>query len=92
MRRSREAQILAIDDIPSRERLAVHFADVVHAANIGMRDLAGDSHFGVEAGEQIAGLDHVFGQEFERDGWSEAEVGGAIDLAHAAFADGPRMR
>ena len=36
------SQILAIDILHREERLAVHFADIVNAAHIGVRDLARD--------------------------------------------------
>ena len=50
------AEIFAIDVFHGKKRLAVDFADVVDAADIGMRDLARDAHFVVEARQQHPGL------------------------------------
>ena len=86
------AQVFAIDVLHGNECRAFRFADVVHAANVGMRDLAGDADFAVEAFEQSRLLRRGFGQELQRHGLVELEVGGAIDLAHAAAADHPMIR
>ena len=52
MRRSRLLEILAVDVLHRDERAAIDFADVVDAADVGMRDLAGDADFGMEACQQ----------------------------------------
>ena len=44
--------------------------------------------FTLEAGEAFGIAGHVRGQDFEGDVAAELGVGGAIDFAHAAGADG----
>ena len=69
-----------------RKTLALGLADVVHAADVGMRDPARDAHFVAEALERRSSSVCGFGQELQRDGLAQPEVVGAIDLAHAAAA------
>jgi hypothetical protein len=80
------SEILTVDILHRDERLAVHFADVVDAADIRVGDLAGDPHFGVEAFEYSLG-DSGFGEEFEGDWLREGEIGGAVDLSHSSAAE-----
>jgi len=81
------AEILAIHKLHGDVVEAFGLADVVHAADIGMRDLAGDADLIVETREDafIAGCD--FREKLEGDGLAEGEVCGAIDFAHAAAAE-----
>ena len=79
-------EVFTIDVLHGNERLAVHFADVVHAADIWMRDLACDADFSVEPLQHAFG-DTRFGQELECHYLRKREVGGAIDFAHAAAAE-----
>jgi hypothetical protein len=44
------AKILAIHVLHRKERGAVHFTDIVNTADVGVRYLPCDAHFGVEAG------------------------------------------
>ena len=80
------AQILAIHVLHGNVGGAVHFADVVHAADVGMRDLARDPDLAVEAFEQPGIVGGGFREKLQGDGLVELEVDGAIDLAHAASA------
>ena len=52
-----------------------------------MRHLARDPHFVVELREADVVARHGVRQEFQRDRLAEAEIVGAIDLAHAAAAE-----
>jgi hypothetical protein len=67
--------------------MSVDFAKIVHAADIRVRDLARDAHFVVKAGQHAGIARHGFGQELERHRLIESKVVGAIDFAHAAFAE-----
>ena len=55
MRREQRREVLAVHVFHGDERRAFDFADVVHAADVGMRDLAGDADFAVEARRGGAG-------------------------------------
>ena len=68
MRRSSEREILAIHVLHRKERGAVHFADVVNAADVGMRDLARDAHFVVEASERVL-VGGMAGRNFSATVW-----------------------
>ena len=80
-------QVFAVDVLHGEEGLAVDFAHVVDAANVGMRNAAGDADFVAKALEQSLIAGGRFGQELERDGLAEREVVGAIDFAHASLAE-----
>ena len=63
------------------------FADVVHAANVGMRDFPGNTDLAVKTIQQSRlGRDRL-GQELQRHGLIELEIGGTVDLAHASPPD-----
>ena len=81
------SQIFAIHVFHRKEHLAVDFAEIVNAADVGMRNLARDADFVAEARQSgfIAG--HACGQKFERDRLLQRQVVGAVDLAHSAFAE-----
>ena len=66
---------------------SVCFADVVNAADVLMTDLTGYAHFAVKARERSAIAEEMFRQKLERDRLTEFQIVGAIDLAHAAFAE-----
>jgi len=80
-------EILAVDVFHREERLACGFADIVHAAHVGVRDLARDADFLVETRQQILIAARGFGQELEGDGLAQHQIVGAKDFAHAAFAE-----
>ena len=68
---------------------AVDFTNVVHATDVSMRDLARDAHFAMKASQRGAVAQQVIGQKFKCDRLAEFQIVGAIDLAHAAFAEQP---
>ena len=80
-------EILAVDELHGDVVEALVDADVVNAADVGVRDLAGDADFVEKTLEDGLGGADGFGQELERDGLAEDQVGGAVDLAHAAAAE-----
>ena len=81
------AEIFAVDVFHRQIRLAFDLAEIVHAADIGMRDLARDADFIVEAAEGGWIARGHFGQEFERHLLAEREIVRAIDFSHAAAAE-----
>jgi hypothetical protein len=79
-------EILAIDVLHDDEDLIVLRGDVVGAADVRVRDAAGDTDFLAKAVELGAARVDAGREEFERDGLVELEVVRAVDLAHAALA------
>jgi hypothetical protein len=79
-------QILAVHVLHGEERPPVRLADVVHAADVRVRDLARDLHFLTEAFQPVRVV-RRFGEELEGDRLVEGEVVGAVDLAHPAAAE-----
>jgi hypothetical protein len=80
-------EVLAVHILHREKRQPVHLADVVHPADVLVRDLPGEAHFGVELREaDRVGLERR-GQELHGDGLTEGQVVGAIDLSHAALTD-----
>ena len=51
MRRSNDAQVLAVDVLHGEKVLAVHLTDVVNATDIRVRNLAGIPHLSMKPGE-----------------------------------------
>ena len=82
--REQRGEIFAVHVFHRDERRAVYLADVEHAADVGMRNQAGDADLAVEALEQPRIARRLFGEELERDRLPEREIGGAVDFAHAA--------
>ena len=80
-------QILPVHVFHRKEHLAFDLAEIVNAADVGMRNLARDANFVAEARQSgfIAG--DALGQKLERDWLLERQVVGAVDLAHSAFAE-----
>ena len=66
---------------------ALGLRDVVDAADVRMRDAQRQPHFDEETITALGILFDVARQELERDGLSERQVVGAVDLAHAAAAE-----
>src|SRR4029079_19589497 len=77
-------EIFPIDVLHREEMLAAGFADVVHAAHVGVRDLARETHFLMKPDQPIGSMRDLARQELQRNGLSELQVLGAIDFAHAA--------
>ena len=80
-------QILAVDVLHGEEVPPLDLADVVDAADVGVRDAARVAHLGVEALDPGRLRGELRRQELQRDGLAELQVVGAVDLAHAAAAD-----
>jgi hypothetical protein len=80
-------QILAVHELHRKKQMAGGLADVVDAADVGMRDLARGAHFVVKLREPPRVLADFVRQELQRDRLTEPEIIRAIDLAHATAAD-----
>jgi hypothetical protein len=80
-------EIFPIDELHRQEVLAGHLRDVVHAADVRMRELPRDADFGEEALTAYRVRRQRRRQEFQRDGLAELQIVGAIDLAHPAAAE-----
>ena len=80
-------QVLAVHEFHGDELLAIRFADVVHATNAGVRNLARNAHFAVEPVERYFVVRYGFGQKLQRYRLAQFEIIGAIDLAHAALSE-----
>ena len=65
----------------------VDFSDVVHAADVRVRDLPRRPDFVVKLREPDRLVTQPVGQKLERDWLAESEIVSAIDLTHAAFAE-----
>ena len=80
-------EVLAVDVLHREVRPAVDLADVVHAADVLVGDLARDAHLVVELREARGIGGDGLGQELQRHGLVEAQVVGAVHLAHAAASE-----
>ena len=64
--------------------LSVHFTDIVDATNVGMRNLACVSYFGVKSSQSGSIVLECSGKKLEGYNIPELEILSAIDFAHAA--------
>ena len=93
MRREQRREILAADVLHRQERLAVGLADVVDAADVGMRDLPRDADLAAKARQPVGDRrTSVGGRNFSATDWPSEQILGAIDLAHPASPDEPEDR
>src|SRR5688572_22008220 len=63
------------------------FADVVKAADVGMRDLSPDADFLIEPLDLVGIAADALRKELQRDRLAELDVVGAIDFAHTATTE-----
>src|SRR5262249_34923830 len=83
----KRAQVFAIHELHGDVWLAFDLANVVYAADIGMRHMPCQTNFADEPALDMNIVRLGFGQELQRDGLAELEVSGAINLAHTAAAE-----
>ena len=69
-----------------KKGVTVDVAHVIDAANVGMRNPARDAHFVAKAFQQTFVARGFIRKKFQRHGLSQREVVGAVNFAHAAFA------
>ena len=65
---------------------AVYFANVIDAADLLMRHLTRNADLAMKASQCPAISQETIGKKLERDRLAQFEIVGAIDFAHAAFA------
>jgi hypothetical protein len=80
-------EILAVHVLHREKRVAFVLADVVHAADVRMRDLPREPDLGVELRQPRGIAVDALGQELERDRLPEFEIVRAVDLAHPAASE-----
>src|SRR4029079_6178337 len=80
-------EIFAVDELHREKRMAVHFRNVVDAADVRMRHLPRPPYFRVEPLAAHYVIRERFRQEFERDRLSELQIVGTVDLAHPAASE-----
>lgn len=64
--------------------IALQDANVVDAADIRMRDLSSDTHFGKESLQPHRMIGKRAREEFQRNRLAQLQIVGAIDFAHSA--------
>ena len=79
-------KIFPIHVLHRQKQDSIRFADVEHAAHVGMRDLPRDPDLGVKTGQRGSVLRKLFREKFDGDNLSKLQIFGAIDFAHAATA------
>jgi hypothetical protein len=77
-------KVLAIDVLHGEEVLAIDLADVVDAANVGMRNLTGVADFRMESSESGGIFLERGRKKLQRYNIAELEIFCAIDFTHAA--------
>jgi len=85
-------KVLPVHVLHREESVPLDFVDVVHPADVWMRDLPGHPDFGVQLGQPCRVTIHFRRQELQRDLLPELEIVGAEDFPHPAFpqpADDP---
>ena len=80
----KRAEVLAVHVFHREEVLPPDLADVVHAADVRVRDLARETDLREESLDTVAVRRQVRRQELQRDRLAELQVIGAVDLPHAA--------
>ena len=80
-------QVLPIHVFHRDVMLALELADVVNAADVGMRNLARNADLVQKPLEQDTVGGQRRRQEFQRDRLAQLQIGSAVDLAHPAPAD-----
>ena len=84
------AQILAVHELHGNVMQPLGHADVVDAAYVGMRHLARDPHFVIEASQRAIVGGGGFGQKLQRHRLAQRQVDGAVDFAHPAASQQSR--
>ena len=80
-------QILAVDVFHREEVTAFKLADVVDAADVGMRHLPGNAHFCKQPLAPDGIICKRFWQKLQCHRLTQLEIIGTIDLAHSASTD-----
>ena len=84
--RERADEILALDELHDQRAHAVRLFEAVDRGDVRMMQLGEQLRFALEAGEALRVGGEGDREDLDRHLAPELGVGGAIDLAHAAFA------
>ena len=87
---AREAllEVLALDQLEGEEGLAVRLLEPVDRGDVRVVERGEEVRLALEAREALGVLRHLRRQHLDRDVAAEVRVGGAVDLAHPAGAEG----
>jgi hypothetical protein len=80
-------QVFSVHVFHGEEDAAVGFAYIENPADIGMRNLASETHFGVKSIQCGFVPGKIHRQKLQGNGLAEFQVIGPVDFAHTAFAD-----
>jgi hypothetical protein len=84
--REQRREVLAVHVFHRDERHALDLANVVHAADVRVRDQARHPHLAVETLEQALVVRRFLGQELQSDRLTQRQVHRPVDLTHPAAA------
>lgn len=84
--REERREIFAVDILHGKKMMAVDFADVVDATNVGMRYLARYAHFRMKTFDAVNVARERIRKKFQRDDLTKFKVVGFVDHAHSAPA------
>ena len=82
-----DAQFFAIDQLHDEETCGPHGFETVDAGDIGMLQGGQGTGFTIKAGQPFRILGHLDRKHLDGDIPPQFRVAGAVDLAHAAFAE-----
>src|SRR5262249_15334255 len=88
LERQRPTQDFPWHKLQHQEGHTVGLLEAVDGSNVGMIQRSQHAGFALEAGEALGIARKFLGQYLDGDVAAELCVGGAVDLAHAAGADG----
>ena len=77
-----------LEQLHHDERLAVVFAELVNRADVRVLQRRRQAGLALESGQPLGGRDRLGAQQLDGDFAAKLEVFGAIDHAHATFAEG----
>jgi len=81
------SKVFSVDVLHRKEVMAFRLTDVVNAANVGVRDLAGDTDFPSKPLERLCVSCELHGKKLQSDHMVEHEIVGTVDLSHAPLTD-----
>ena len=87
--REQRRQVFAVHVLHGEERHALHFADIVNAAHVGVGDQPRHPHLAVEPLEQPRIPGRFLRKELQRHGLPQGQVRRTVHLPHAAAAHQP---
>ena len=80
-------EVLSVDVLHRQEMVAIDLAQIVHPADVGVRDLPRRSHLVEEALQALLVTRERLGEELESHRQSELQIVRPVDLAHSPFSE-----